>query len=59
VRTPFRPSLPASDAPPSRHPDRIERPLLRADGRLVPVWEDCLDDLGDRLRAIVTLRARG
>jgi hypothetical protein len=30
------------------------------DGRLVPVsWEDCLDDLGDRLRAIVTLRARG
>ena len=36
------------------HPDRIERPLLRVDGRLRPVsWEECLDDLGDRLRSII------
>jgi anaerobic selenocysteine-containing dehydrogenase len=36
------------------HPDRIERSLLRIDGRLEPVsWEACLDDLGDRLRAII------
>jgi anaerobic selenocysteine-containing dehydrogenase len=36
------------------YPDRIERPLLRIGGRLEPVsWEACLDDLGDRLRAII------
>ena len=36
------------------HPDRIERPLLRRDGELLPVsWDDALDDLGERLRAIV------
>jgi anaerobic selenocysteine-containing dehydrogenase len=36
------------------HPDRIERPMRRVDGRLQATsWDDCLDDLGDRLRAIV------
>jgi anaerobic selenocysteine-containing dehydrogenase len=36
------------------HPDRIERPMMRVDGELQPTtWEACLDDLGDRLRAIV------
>ncbi|MFI5048053.1 MAG: molybdopterin-dependent oxidoreductase [Acidimicrobiia bacterium] len=36
------------------HPDRIEQPMLRRDGRLEPAtWEVCLDDLGARLRAIV------
>jgi anaerobic selenocysteine-containing dehydrogenase len=36
------------------HPDRIERPMLRVDGELQPApWEACLDDLGDRLRAVV------
>ncbi|HEY8059293.1 MAG TPA: molybdopterin-dependent oxidoreductase [Acidimicrobiales bacterium] len=36
------------------HPDRIERPLVRRDGELVPVsWNEALDDLGGRLRAVV------
>ncbi|MBV9950922.1 MAG: molybdopterin-dependent oxidoreductase [Acidimicrobiia bacterium] len=36
------------------HPERFERPLLRVDGELRPVsWEDCLDDLGERLRTII------
>ena len=36
------------------HPDRIERPLMRVDGRLQPTtWERCLDDLGTRLRRII------
>jgi anaerobic selenocysteine-containing dehydrogenase len=36
------------------HPDRIERPMMRMDGRLQPVtWEACLDDLGGRLRTII------
>jgi anaerobic selenocysteine-containing dehydrogenase len=36
------------------HPDRLERPFLRVDGELRPVsWDDCLDDLGDRLRTII------
>ena len=36
------------------HPDRIEHPLLRVDERLQPVsWDECLDDLGDRLRSII------
>ena len=36
------------------HPDRIERPMLRVEGRLQPViWEACLDDVGDRLNVIV------
>jgi anaerobic selenocysteine-containing dehydrogenase len=36
------------------HPERLERPLLRVDGRLEPTtWDACLDDLADRLRAIV------
>jgi anaerobic selenocysteine-containing dehydrogenase len=36
------------------HADRIERPLLRIDGRLQPTtWEDCLDDLGTRVRTII------
>ncbi|XVQ14726.1 molybdopterin-containing oxidoreductase family protein [Spirillospora sp. CA-255316] len=36
------------------HPDRLERPLMRIDGRPRPVtWEECLDDLGARLRPII------
>src|SRR5581483_9000479 len=36
------------------HPDRIERPLMRMGGELVPVsWHTCLDDLGERLRALI------
>jgi anaerobic selenocysteine-containing dehydrogenase len=36
------------------HPDRIERPMMRVDGQLQPAtWEACLDDLGNRVRAIV------
>jgi anaerobic selenocysteine-containing dehydrogenase len=36
------------------HPDRIEQPLLRVDGRLQPTtWERGLDDLGARLRRII------
>ncbi|TDO17294.1 anaerobic selenocysteine-containing dehydrogenase [Mycobacterium sp. BK086] len=36
------------------HPDRLERPMLRVDGRLTETsWETCLDDLGARLRAII------
>ena len=36
------------------HPDRLERPQLRRHGELVPVsWDEALDDLGVRLRAIV------
>jgi anaerobic selenocysteine-containing dehydrogenase len=36
------------------HPDRIERPMMRVDGQLQPVtWDECLDDLGGRLRTIV------
>ncbi len=36
------------------HPDRIERPMMRVDGRLQPTtWEACLDDLGGRLRTVI------
>jgi anaerobic selenocysteine-containing dehydrogenase len=36
------------------HPDRIERPMMRVDGKLRPsTWDLCLDDLGVRLRAII------
>ena len=36
------------------HPDRIERPMVRAGGQLRPTtWDECLDDLAGRLRAIV------
>lgn len=36
------------------HPQRIERPLLVTAGGLQPTsWEHCLDDLGERLRAII------
>jgi anaerobic selenocysteine-containing dehydrogenase len=36
------------------HPDRIERPMMRKDGVLQPAsWEECLDDLGERLKAII------
>ncbi|MEX5713315.1 molybdopterin-dependent oxidoreductase [Parafrankia sp. FMc6] len=36
------------------HPDRIERPLMKVDGELRPTtWEECLDDLGARLRNII------
>jgi anaerobic selenocysteine-containing dehydrogenase len=36
------------------HPDRIERPMMRIEGELRPVtWEQCLDDLGGRLRRII------
>jgi anaerobic selenocysteine-containing dehydrogenase len=36
------------------HPDRIEQPLLRVDGRLQATpWERVLDDLGARLHRII------
>ena len=36
------------------HPDRLEQPMQRVDGELRPTtWDACLDDLGDRVRAIV------
>jgi len=36
------------------HPDRIERPHIRVGGRLQPTtWEECLDDLGAKLREII------
>jgi anaerobic selenocysteine-containing dehydrogenase len=36
------------------HPDRLERPMRRVDGELRPTaWDECLDDLGARVRAIV------
>lgn len=36
------------------HPDRLERPLQRVNGELRPAtWDNCLDDLGDRLRSII------
>lgn len=36
------------------HPDRIERPMMRIDGELQPVgWQECLDDLGDRLVTMI------
>jgi anaerobic selenocysteine-containing dehydrogenase len=35
-------------------PNAITRPLMRKDGKLVPVsWDECLDDLATRLRAVV------
>ena len=37
------------------HPDRLERPLVRVGGALQPTtWDACLDDLADRLRAILS-----
>lgn len=36
------------------HPDRLEQPMIRVDGRLTETtWESCLDDLGARLREII------
>ncbi|CAJ1502580.1 molybdopterin-dependent oxidoreductase [[Mycobacterium] kokjensenii] len=36
------------------HPNRLEHPMLRVDGALVPTtWQECLDDLGGRLRRII------
>jgi len=36
------------------HPDRIEYPMMRVDGELQRrPWQDCLDDIGDKLRRIV------
>ena len=36
------------------HPDRVERPRMRVDGRLQDTtWDDCLDDLGTRLKDII------
>ncbi|MDT3438148.1 MULTISPECIES: molybdopterin-dependent oxidoreductase [unclassified Pseudofrankia] len=36
------------------HPDRLEHPLLRdGDGLRPTTWEECLDDLGSRVRAII------
>ena len=37
------------------HPKRLERPMMKAGGDFHPSsWESCLDDLGVRLRRIVT-----
>jgi anaerobic selenocysteine-containing dehydrogenase len=36
------------------HPDRITQPMMRMKGQLRPTtWDDCLDDLGARLRSII------
>ena len=36
------------------HPDRLERPMMRTDGRLTETtWDACLEDLGATLRAII------
>lgn len=36
------------------HPDRLERPRIRVDGRLRDAtWDACLDDLGARLKEII------
>jgi anaerobic selenocysteine-containing dehydrogenase len=36
------------------HPDRLERPRTRVDGRLQDTtWDACLDDLGTRLKGII------
>lgn len=36
------------------HPDRLERPRMRVDGRLQDsTWEACLNDVGTRLRDII------
>ena len=36
------------------HPDRLERPRMRVDGRLQDTtWDACLDDLGTRLKDII------
>jgi anaerobic selenocysteine-containing dehydrogenase len=36
------------------HPDRLERPQMRVDGRLQDTtWDACLDDLGARLKDII------
>ena len=36
------------------HPDRLERPRIRVDGRLQDTtWDACLDDLGTRLKDII------
>lgn len=36
------------------HPDRLEHPRMRIDGRLQDSpWEECLDDLGARLKGII------
>ena len=36
------------------HPDRVDVPLVRRDGVLVPTsWEDALDDVAARLRDVV------
>lgn len=36
------------------HPDAISRPLMRKDGKLVPVgWDECLDDIAARLGKVI------
>jgi anaerobic selenocysteine-containing dehydrogenase len=36
------------------HPERIERPMMKVDGSLVPTtWAECLDDVGTRVRDII------
>jgi anaerobic selenocysteine-containing dehydrogenase len=36
------------------HPERIERPMMRINGALHPAtWEECLDDLGEKLKAVI------
>ena len=36
------------------HPDRLDRPLVRRDGELVPCsWDEALDDIAMRLQALV------
>ncbi|MHB8464163.1 MAG: molybdopterin-containing oxidoreductase family protein [Acidimicrobiales bacterium] len=36
------------------HPDRLERPMMRIGADLQPTtWDECLDDLGERLNSII------
>lgn len=36
------------------HPDAITRPMMRKDGKLVPVdWDEALDDIAARLRGVI------
>ncbi len=36
------------------HPNRLDRPMMRVDDVLVPTtWQECLDDLGERLRQVI------
>ncbi|WP_241666432.1 molybdopterin-containing oxidoreductase family protein [Mycobacterium marseillense] len=42
------------------HPHRLDRPMMRVDDALVPTtWQECLDDLGERLRQVIDRHGPG